>query len=55
MIFLLLAALAAIPAAPSRCVVQQVHTPAGKMVHNAPVRRCDRQEAREERRDPKKG
>lgn len=23
------------------CTVQQVHTPAGKMVHNAPIVKCD--------------
>ena len=24
----------------TRCTMQQVHTPAGKMVHNAPIVRC---------------
>jgi hypothetical protein len=25
---------------PARCTMQQVHTPAGKPVHNAPIVRC---------------
>lgn len=53
MTLLLLAALAANPTSP-RCVVQQVHTPAGKIVHSAPLVRCPNQEARVLRRDGRK-
>lgn len=48
---LALLALATAPAASApRCTVQQVHTPAGKMVHNAPIVRCERLVARQTER-----